>query len=51
MEAARKGLPSEQDALDYLVKEEMWDLEKKLIQDKTKFLENLKNLRLNFIAI
>ena len=44
VEAARKrGLPSEQDALDYLVKEEMWDLEKEqLIQDKTKFLENLK---------
>ena len=44
VEAARKrGLASEKDALDYLIKEDMWDLEKEqLIQDKTKFLENLK---------
>ena len=46
VEAARKrGLPSEQDALDYLVKEEMWDLEKgKTYSRQNKILRKFKKI-------
>ena len=43
-EAKKRGLISEKDALDSLIKDEMWDLEsEKEIQTKITFIENLKN--------
>ena len=45
-EAKKRGLISEKDALDALIKDEMWDWESENeIQKKITFIENLKNLK------